>query len=82
VKPRPKPGFTIEGTNIVAIGFHYVALGGNGLPLDSNSDSIADYLEDANGNGVGDSGEINWQVPGDLGLTVTIIRPANNSEIP
>ena len=38
-----------------------------------------DYLEDANGNGVVDSGEIDWQVAGDLGLTVVITQPAANS---
>jgi hypothetical protein len=73
---------TIEGTNIVSIGYHYVALGANGLPLDTNGDGIPDYLEDANGNGVVDSGEIDWLVTGDLGLTVIITQPANNSTIP
>ena len=42
----------IEGANTVSIGFHYVAVGTNGLPLDSNGDGIPDYLEDANGNGL------------------------------
>ncbi|MGA2175352.1 MAG: hypothetical protein ABSH38_10260 [Verrucomicrobiota bacterium] len=72
----------IEGTNIVSIGFHYVAVGSNGLPLDTNGDGIPDYLEDANGNGVVHSGEIDWQVSGDLGLAVVITQPANNSKIP
>lgn len=72
----------IEGTNIVSIGFHYVAVGTNGLPLDTNGDGIPDYLEDANGNGVVDSGEISWTSSGDLGLTVIITQPANNSQVP
>jgi hypothetical protein len=72
----------IEGTNIVSIGFHYVAVGTNGLPLDTNGDGIPDYLEDINGNGLVDSGEIDWQLAGDLGLTVSITQPANNSIIP
>jgi hypothetical protein len=72
----------VEGTNVVSIGFHYVAVGANGLPLDSNGDGIPDYLEDVNGNGVVDSGEINWQVGGDLGLQVWITQPQNNSVIP
>jgi hypothetical protein len=72
----------VEGTNIVSRGYHYVALGANGLPLDTNGDGIPDYLEDANGNGVVDSGEIDWLVAGDLGLTVIIMQPANNSLIP
>jgi hypothetical protein len=41
-----------------------------------------DYLEDANGNGVVDSGEIDWLVSGDLGLTVIITQPVANSTIP
>jgi hypothetical protein len=51
----------VEGTNTVSIGFHYVAVGTNGLPLDSNGNGIPDYLEDANGNGIYDSGDPgNW----------------------
>jgi len=73
---------SVEGTNIVSRGYHYVALGANGLPLDNNGDGIPDYLEDANGNGLVDSGEIGWNVPGDLGLTVIITQPVNNSTIP
>jgi len=72
----------VEGTNIVSRGYHYVAVGTNGLPLDYNGDGIPDYLEDANGNGVVDSGEIDWLVAGDLGLTVVITQPMNNSQIP
>jgi hypothetical protein len=72
----------VEGTNIVSIGFHYVAVGSNGLPLDTNGDGIPDYLEDANGNGLVDSGEIDWLVAGDLGLTVVITQPVNNSDVP
>jgi hypothetical protein len=72
---------TVEGTNIVSIGYHYVAVT-NGIPLDSNGDGIPDYLEDANGNGLVDSGEIGWNIPGDLGLQVIITQPRNNSIIP
>jgi hypothetical protein len=73
---------TVEGTNIVSRGYHYIALGTNGLPIDTNLDGIPDYLEDANGNGVVDSGEIDWLVSGDLGLTVIITQPMNNSTLP
>jgi hypothetical protein len=72
----------VEGTNIVSRGYHYVAAGSNGLPLDTNGDGIPDYLEDANGNGMVDSGEFDWLVAGDLGLTVIITQPVNNSNIP
>lgn len=47
---------TIEGTNIVSIGYHYVALDSNGNPLDFTGDGIPDYIADSNGNGVYDPG--------------------------
>ena len=53
---------TVEGTNTVSIGYHYVAVGQYGNPLDSNGDGIPDYLEDANGNGLDDSGETPWDL--------------------
>ena len=50
-----------DGATNVTMGYHYVALDTNGLPLDSNGDGIPDYLEDANGNGIYDAGDIgNW----------------------
>lgn len=53
----------VEGTNIVSIGYHYVAAGTNGLPLDTNGDGIPDYLEDANGDGIFDTGDLgDWQI--------------------
>lgn len=73
---------TKEGTNIVTIGYHYVAADTNGLPDDTTGTGIADYLKDANGNGLVDSGEINWTNAADIGLTVIITRPVNNSAIP
>jgi RHS repeat-associated protein len=51
---------TIEGTNTVSIGFHYVACGTDGLPLVSNPAGIPDYLADANGDGIVDDGETPW----------------------
>ena len=50
----------IEGTNIVSIGFHYVATGTNGLPLVSSTNGVPDYLADANGDGLIDDGETPW----------------------
>lgn len=72
----------IEGDNTVDIGYSYVATDQYGNPLDSNSDGIPDYLEDANGNGLVDSGEIGWNITGDPGLQVIITQPRNGSTLP
>jgi hypothetical protein len=71
-----------ETNSIVDIGYHYVATDDNGVPLDSNGDGIPDYIEDANGNGLVDSGEIGWNLTNDLGLQVIIVRPRNGSSLP
>ena len=71
-----------ETNSVVDIGYHYVAVGTNGLAADFSGDGLPDYLEDANGNGVVDSGEIGWNITGDLGLKVLIIRPRNGSYLP
>jgi hypothetical protein len=69
-----------EGTNIVSIGYHYVAVDQYGNPLDSNGDGIPDYLEDANGNGIYDTGDLgDWQ---NLNLNVIITRPRNGGILP
>ncbi len=49
----------VEGTNTVSIGYHYVTVT-NGVPIDTDGDGIPDYIEDANGNGLADSGETSW----------------------
>jgi hypothetical protein len=72
----------VESDSIVDIGYHYVATDTNGIPLDSNGDGIPDYLEDANGNGLVDSGEIGWNIVGDLNLQVLITRPRNGATVP
>jgi hypothetical protein len=64
------------------IGYHYVAVDAYDNPYDADGDGIPDYLEDANGNGIVDSGETDWQSASDLGLKVLITRPKNNSVIP
>jgi hypothetical protein len=71
-----------ETNSIVDIGYHYVAVDSDGNPIDSNTNGTPDYLEDANGNGVVDSGEIGWNTNGDPGLKVLITRPKNNSLLP
>ncbi len=63
-----------ESNSIIDIGYHYLAAGANGLPLDSNGDGVPDYLQDANGNGIVDNGEINW------GLAIQI-QPTNQTMI-
>ena len=58
------PDNVIDGTNTVSIGFHYVATDANGNPLDTSGTGVPDYILDANGNGVYDSGDFaNWQSP-------------------
>jgi hypothetical protein len=54
----------IDGANMVSIGFHYVAVDGNGDPLDSTGDGLPDYVKDSNGNGIFDNGDLaNWLDP-------------------
>ncbi len=48
---------TVEGSNVVSRGYHYVVVSTNGLPLDSNNDGVPDYLEDANGDGTNNDAE-------------------------
>ena len=56
----------IESSSLVDIGYHYVATDFPGNPIDTNGDGIPDYLQDANGNGLDDSGETPWN----LGIAV------------
>lgn len=61
----------VQGNSPVDIGLHYLAAS-NGpagwVPLDTDGDGIPDYVEDANGNGIVDSGETDpttqYTVPG------------------
>jgi len=51
-----------ETNSVVDIGYHYVALNGNGNPIDTNGDGIPDYLADINGNGIFDAGDLwDWK---------------------
>ena len=61
----------IEGNSTVDIGYHYVATDEYGNPLDSNGDGIPDYIQDANGNGILD--------PGEVPFGVTIEMPNNGA---
>jgi hypothetical protein len=49
---------TKEADSPVDIGFHYVALDANGKPVDTDSDGLADYFEDSNGNGAYGTGDL------------------------
>jgi hypothetical protein len=71
-----------ETNSIVSIGFHYVATDANGAPFDTNGDGIPDYLQDANDNGLIDSGEIDWTTAGDPGLNVLITEPKRSANVP
>ena len=52
---------TKEATSQVDISYHYVAVDGNNVPQDSDSDGLANYLEDANGDGSFNAGDLgNW----------------------
>ena len=42
---------------MVDIGFHYVAVTNN-VPIDADGDGLPDYLEDRNGNGAYDTGDL------------------------
>jgi len=51
-----------ETNSVVDIGYHYVAVDGNNVPLDNDSDGLPDYLEDSNGNGSYAAGDLaDWQ---------------------
>ena len=59
-----------EANSIVDIGYHYVATDAYGNPLDTNGDGNPDYLEDSNGNGIYDAGDLgNWLISTLNGLT-------------
>lgn len=47
-----------ERGGVVDIGYHYVALDANGNPIDSDGDGIPNYIEDSNGDGVYDAGDL------------------------
>jgi len=51
-----------EASTKVDIGFHFVAVNpSTGQPYDADGDGTPDYVEDANGNGVADGSETDWQ---------------------
>ena len=49
-----------EGNTRIDLGYHYIATDTNGNALDDNLDGIPNYVQDTNGNGVVDNGEVAW----------------------
>lgn len=71
-----------ETNSTVDIGYHYVALE-NGAPADTDWDSVPDYVEDSNGDGVfGSPDLIDWLNGFDGTLRVWITEPSSNSNLP
>lgn len=66
---------TKEAATMVDIGFHYVALNAQGMPIDTDADGTPDFQEDINGNGLVDAGETLYTIP----PTVTLTAPVNGS---
>jgi hypothetical protein len=66
-----------EATSTVDIGYHYVAVDGNGFPVDTDGDGLPDYFEDRNGNGTFNTGETDWQTSenGTTGIPGLQIHP-------
>jgi hypothetical protein len=54
--------YEIKETNsAVDVSFHYVATDANGNPVDTDGDGTPDYIEDTNGDGIFDAGDLsNW----------------------
>lgn len=73
---------TKEASSTVDVGFRYIAVNASGTPVDTDGDEFADWLEDANGNGTADSGEIDWQAVADQGFRVWITRPRQGGNLP
>jgi hypothetical protein len=49
-----------EAGSTVDIGFHYVPVDGNGEPVDTDEDTIPDYVEDSNGDGSSSGDDTSW----------------------
>lgn len=74
-----------ETSSVVDIGFHSVAcveIQGSPQPQDSDGDSVADYLEDRDGNGAVNTSETDWRDAADIGLRVRITRPVLSEPVP
>jgi hypothetical protein len=58
-------GLQVKETNsVVDIGYHYVAVTTNAVPIDTDGDGLADYVEDTNGDGTYNAGDVaDWHLP-------------------
>ena len=65
-----------------AVTFRVYAPGDTNCGTSLGTLAAASNTADSNGNGVVDSGEIGWNITGDLGLQVIITRPRNGAVIP
>ncbi len=64
-----------ETNSVVDFGFHYVALNGSKVSVDTDGDGLADYIEDTNGNGATDGSEASHANPVlNLVSTMTYIK--------
>ncbi len=66
---------TKEANSRLDIGYHYVAANASGLPMDTDGDGIADYVEDIDGDGVLDNNETRTDDAFDQGLKIIFTRP-------
>ncbi len=70
-----------ETNSVVDIGYHYIATDANGNPIDTNGNGIPDYIEDANGNGIYDSGDLgDWQ--SFFNIKILITQPRQGGTVP
>ena len=49
-----------EANSTADIGFHYVALNGNNVAVDTDGDYLPDFIEDRDGDAIVDTGEFSW----------------------
>lgn len=71
-----------EAHSQLNLGFHFVALGTNGLPADTDGDGLSDVEEDVNGDGYVASLERNWLVYDSIQTAITMAFGIWRTQIP